>query len=621
MAIAEELQIIVDAKVSQAVKDMKKVDRSIDSTSKTASKLKNSLKSLAGPVAIGAVIAGAIKLGKEVEDAFQVQEKAVAGVNAALKATGQFTSEAAQDIQDFASSLQEVTTVGDETTLSMIQTAINMGLTAEQAKEATKQAIGMSEAYGVGLDTALRGTANATLGNYEALTRYLPAIKTANDDAEKAAIVQKQLGDAFAIAEANAKTSSGVQAQLSNSYGDLQETIGQVISQAITPYRANLKKEVESVNQSIKAHILRKKAIAGNATLVENLTLREIEQEKAEAALAQAVSNVEAAENQVLDTRYLSEQQIIKIEAAKAEAVKRGQETIKALEGEVAATTRATEATRRQVEEENQRIDTNIRLTQGMNEVTTETDENTGSIDDNTTALSEGVGVTTSWREAVDQSNESLATYRALLTDAATGVNEVTDAIEKSTVSWEEYASAGLGALSAIDSLSSSVAANELQRLKDSGASEEELDKKKKRIAHDEAIRKKALGLLSVSIDTASAIIGFLADPGGTAGIVLSALAGVTGGIQAAAIASTPVPAFAQGGTFTTNGPQQITVGDNAGGIEEVTVRPVSSAGNNESFGGGNQSIVIMIDGEEFTSFMQKKIDNRALRSSLGGAI
>ena len=130
MAIAEELQIIVDAKVTQAVRDLKKVDKTIDSTSKTTSKLTDLFKSLAGPVAIGAVVAGVIKYGKEAEKAYQVQEKAIAGVNAALKATGQFTENVSQDIQDYAAELQGLTVVGDETTLSLIQTAINMGLTA-----------------------------------------------------------------------------------------------------------------------------------------------------------------------------------------------------------------------------------------------------------------------------------------------------------------------------------------------------------------------------------------------------------------------------------------------------------------------------------------------------------
>jgi len=63
--VAEELQIIIDAKVSQAVKDLKKVQKGIGDTGKSSSKLSTIFKQLAGPIALGAVIAGFIKVGIE----------------------------------------------------------------------------------------------------------------------------------------------------------------------------------------------------------------------------------------------------------------------------------------------------------------------------------------------------------------------------------------------------------------------------------------------------------------------------------------------------------------------------------------------------------------------------
>lgn len=116
-----------------------------------------------------------------------------------------------------------------------------------------------------------------------------------------------------------------------------------------------------------------------------------------------------------------------------------------------------------------------------------------------------------------------------------------------------QFANSSLGVLSAIDSLSIALSASELQRLEESGASQEELDNKKKEIAIDEAKRKKALGVLNVGIDTASAIIGFLANPGGIPGVLLSAFAGITGAVQLGAIAATPLPSFAAGGIVPGN--------------------------------------------------------------------
>lgn len=159
------------------------------------------------------------------------------------------------------------------------------------------------------------------------------------------------------------------------------------------------------------------------------------------------------------------------------------------------------------------------------------------------------------------------------------------------------YGSAALDILRAIDAYQDATASAELQRMIDAGASEEELDKKRKEIAIANAKREKAIALMSVALDTASAIIGMLANPGGPPGIVLSAMAGVTGAIQAAAIQATPLPAFALGGDFTTSGPQTIMVGDNPGGREHVSIAPASSPNINGP-SGYHQPIQIFLGNE-----------------------
>lgn len=77
---------------------------------------------------------------------------------------------------------------------------------------------------------------------------------------------------------------------------------------------------------------------------------------------------------------------------------------------------------------------------------------------------------------------------------------------------------------------------------------DEETERKKIEIERQQAIREKALGIMNATISTAQAIIKAMADPGGFAGIALSALAGATGAAQIAAIAAQPLPQFATGG-------------------------------------------------------------------------
>jgi hypothetical protein len=77
---------------------------------------------------------------------------------------------------------------------------------------------------------------------------------------------------------------------------------------------------------------------------------------------------------------------------------------------------------------------------------------------------------------------------------------------------------------------------------------EEKYANKKKALAIEDAKRQKALGIFNATISTAQAIIGYLANPGGPAGLILSALAGTAGALQIGAIASQPLPSFEQGG-------------------------------------------------------------------------
>ena len=95
----------------------------------------------------------------------------------------------------------------------------------------------------------------------------------------------------------------------------------------------------------------------------------------------------------------------------------------------------------------------------------------------------------------------------------------------------------------------------------------------------------KTFAIFQSIIDGARAIIKALADGG-------PILAGIVGGmaaIQTGIIASQPIPKFAQGGVFETEGPQIIQVGDNIGGKERVTVEPISSGSSN------NQPIQVFV--------------------------
>ena len=200
--------------------------------------------------------------------AFAEQEKAELKLRAALEANGREVDKLFQEYKDFASQLQSVTIVGDEATLAMLQMAENMGLTGENAKRAAQNAIGLSSAFGISAQSAMRYTAMLEQGDTTMLNRYIPTLRSVEDEAERVALAQDILSKAFETSRAEARTLSGQIQQIRNNFGDFQEVVGGIIAEALEPFTRRIKfmvMQLKSMNpQVIKARL----AFAGIAASI-----------------------------------------------------------------------------------------------------------------------------------------------------------------------------------------------------------------------------------------------------------------------------------------------------------------------------------------------------------------
>ncbi len=168
-------------------------------------------------------------------NAFDKQAQAEGRLRSALEANGRQVNLLFSDYTKFASELQQVTTVGDETTIAMLQVAESMGLTGQSAKDAVRNAIAMESAFGVSTSSAIRMTSALAQGDSQMLTRYIPALRAVEDQAERTALAQNILSNAFGTATTSAEVGLGPLKQLSNNFGDFQERIGKLISGALNP--------------------------------------------------------------------------------------------------------------------------------------------------------------------------------------------------------------------------------------------------------------------------------------------------------------------------------------------------------------------------------------------------
>ena len=186
-------------------------------------------------------------LGGVALKAFDTQIKAEQKLAAAVRVAGDNAEEALADYKAFASQIQEVTTVGDEATLANLALARSMGLTHEQSKAAAKQAVGLSAAFGINEQAAIRYTAALQQGDTTMLNRYIPTLRNIEDESQRVATAQQMLSDMFEQATVSASVGLGPLEQLKNEAGDLMEEFGAFVAQGLKPVVDFLKRMVSGL--------------------------------------------------------------------------------------------------------------------------------------------------------------------------------------------------------------------------------------------------------------------------------------------------------------------------------------------------------------------------------------
>jgi len=243
--MADDTQVVLDLvlDVTNLKKSLAKTEGSAEKAGKKAGKnfsksfSSSSSKGMAGLkktlAGFGAVFAGAFAV-RSVVRAAQVQEDAVNRFNVALTTTGKFTEQASKDFQEYASSLQSVTRFGDEAILENAALIQSLGdLDQKGLKRATKAAIDMSEALKIDLASAATLVGKAAAGEVGSFSRFGVSIKKGADTATTFSNALTALEGKFGgTAEKQVQTFSGRMEQLGNTFGDVQEAVGELITKS-----------------------------------------------------------------------------------------------------------------------------------------------------------------------------------------------------------------------------------------------------------------------------------------------------------------------------------------------------------------------------------------------------
>lgn len=179
-------------------------------------------------LAVSAAVAGLTAFMASSVRAFSEQEVASKKLQTALRNQGITSKAAAKELEEYASSLQKTTTSSDEAITQGMALLTTFGLTGNALKTTTKAALDLSAGIGIDLHSAMMLLGKASQGQTEALGRYGIKVQEGLKGSEAFAAVLAKVNDRFGgAAQSQAQTFTGRMAQLSNSFNDLQERIGE----------------------------------------------------------------------------------------------------------------------------------------------------------------------------------------------------------------------------------------------------------------------------------------------------------------------------------------------------------------------------------------------------------
>lgn len=221
-----------------------------DESSSLGHKVAFGLKAAA--VATAAAGTAAVAFGALSVKAYSESENAIAQTNAVLKSTGGIAGVTAEEVTKLANALQKTTKYSDEE----VRSAENLLLTFTSISkdifpDATKIVLDMSTALGQDLksssiqvgkalqDPVLGITALRRVGvNFSDKQKdVIQSLVETGHKAEAQKLILKELKKEFGgSAEAAGNTFAGALAKLKNQFDDIQEVIGQVITQRLAPF-------------------------------------------------------------------------------------------------------------------------------------------------------------------------------------------------------------------------------------------------------------------------------------------------------------------------------------------------------------------------------------------------
>ena len=158
---------------------------------------------------------------------FANAEMVSARLEASLASQGITSSYVAEDLNNYAQSMQQVYGVSDDVIKNGMRLLVNFGVVGDELKQATNSAYALSQGLGIDLQSAFQMVARAAEGNVTALSRYGIKVDTSKSQSEQFAQALEQIDGKFGqLAGSSANNLITKTNVLKETWGDFQKQIG-----------------------------------------------------------------------------------------------------------------------------------------------------------------------------------------------------------------------------------------------------------------------------------------------------------------------------------------------------------------------------------------------------------
>jgi hypothetical protein len=189
---------------------------------------------------------------KELISAAGESEAAMSRFRASMRLVGADSNESADRAAKFATSVQGMTTMGDEAVLNIMSLGSTLtGLSGGPLEEATTAAIGLSKTLGIDAEGAMRLLAKGVNGNFTAFAKYGISLDETATNQEKLDTVMRRGLDGFKLAQAEAETTEGRLTQMKEVAGDVAESIGGLLLPTVKMIATFLRDNLPAIQEWI----------------------------------------------------------------------------------------------------------------------------------------------------------------------------------------------------------------------------------------------------------------------------------------------------------------------------------------------------------------------------------